>query len=807
MKISHHWVQQYLPVEVGAEEMGKILTDTGLEVEHVDSLSSQIPYLENVIVGLVERLEAHPDADRLQVATVDVGDDETLRIICGAPNIAEGVKVPVAKVGAHLRNLDGAMLKIKKAKIRGVESYGMICSEAELGIDDGDDGIWILPDDAPLGTSIAHYLDLENSDTIYTIGLTPNRTDAMSHIGVAINVAAYLSFHRNAQIEVQTPATKFPTSFSDTENIEVHIEDDQACPRYMGLVLKEVQVKESPQWIQNHLKAVGVKPINNVVDITNFVLKECGQPLHAFDKSKITGDQVIVRKAKNGEKITTLDGESRDLIEDDLLICNDQAPMCIAGVYGGIDSGVTGQTDTIFLESAYFDPTTIRRTSLRLNLRTDAATRYEKGVDISMLRYALYRAALLLQKYADAVIVNPLIDQYPRTIEQCEIDFKLEEIDNLIGKKYARKDVERLLKALHFDILSSDPEGLKVAVPFALHDVVSSADIAEEVLRIDGLNNIPMTNEMRLVPPRTEDFLKSRLVIELQNHLSSIGFMEIMTNSIVDSKYFPDEEQLVRMINNLSANLDVMRPTLLHSGLEAIAYNVNRQQDRLKFFEIGRTYLQKDVGQYIEEEKLGIWTMGTKQAIGWDSSDQKQDVYAMRAIIGQLLMKFGITVDRIEEEDIGHYYEESYVLKMGKLNLATIAKVSSKVLKGFDLKQDVWYAELKIKNLLEHQKKSVQYKAVSKFPSVKRDLALLLDQKVEYRNIQKSVDDLRLNLLREYGLFDIYEGDKIPENKKSLAMSFIFESDQRTLTIEEVDESLGKIVNCLQEKLGAELRK
>ncbi len=796
-----------MPIEIEASEMETILTDVGLEVEHVESLRDQIPYLDKVVVGEVLELNVHPDADKLRIATVNVGAEENLQIICGAPNVASGIKVAVAMVGAQIKSSQGDRLKIKKAKIRGVESFGMICSEEELGLGTANEGIWILPEDAQVGQPLSDYLDLENADTVYTIGLTPNRTDGMSHIGVANNIVAYLSFHRQAELSTEVPKLKFPTTLRDENKLSVSIEDAQACPRYMGLLLKEIKVGPSPDWIQAKLKSVGVKPINNVVDITNFVLKECGQPLHAFDKDKINGDKVIVRKAKNGETITTLDEKEQKLTTEDLLICDQSGGMCIAGVYGGLNSGVTEATQNVFLESAYFDPTTIRRTSMRLGLRTDAAVRYEKGVDISMLRFALYRTALLLQEYADAVIVGPVLDQYPSVISQQEIEFSIEKVNRIIGKEYQPKDVERLLKGLEFEILDSEKSNMKVAVPFALTDVSTVYDIAEEVLRIDGLNNVPMEEDMRIVPPSMQDFTKTKLLRNIQQYLSADGLTEILTNSIVDSKHFGETGGLVHMINNLSENLDVMRPSMLHSGLEVISYNQNRQQERLRLFEIGKTYHQKKPGKYVEKEFVSIWLTGTKHSPHWSQQTTKEDLFDLRAVATKIFGLFGIQNLKLSEGDSFAYYIENYSLKRGKIEFATLGKVHPKLLKMFDLKSDVWYAEIPMERLLENQKTEVSYKPVSKFPSAQRDLAIVVDKEVLYGDLEKAVNGLSISTLRDVSLFDLYQGDKIPKNKKSLAMSFLFESPDRTLTVEEVDQSVGKIVNCFQEKFDAELRK
>ncbi len=806
MKISYKWVLDYLPINIEPQEMENILTDVGLEVEHTESLRDQIPYLENVVVGKVLELSPHPDADRLRIAIVDVAEDEPLHIICGAPNIAQGIKVPVAKIGAQLRSLSGATLKIKKAKIRGVESYGMICSQEELGVGPASEGIWVLPEDATLGQAISEFLDLPNADTIYTIGLTPNRTDAMSHIGVASNIAAYLSFHRQAEIAAQQPALKFPTSLQEPSPFSVELEDAQDCPRYMGLRLTEVRVGESPLWIQEKLRSLGVKSINNVVDITNFVLKECGQPLHAFDRDKISGDKIIVRKATEGEKITTLDGEEQKLKPEDILICDKTKPLCIAGVYGGLGTGVTEETQEVFLESAYFDPTTIRRTSMRLGLRTDAAVRYEKGVDISMLRYALYRAALLLVEYADAVILGPVIDQYPSTMQQHEIEFSVERVNKIIGKNYQAKDLERLLKGLNFEIQESKATQLRVAVPFALHDVSGVADIAEEVLRIDGLNNIPMDTNMSIVPPSLSDYTKTQLLRDAQMYLSKAGFQEILTNSIVDSAYFGERKGLIHMINNLSANLDCMRPVMLHSGLEAIAYNLNRQQSRIRFFEIGKTYYQKSTGDYLETEYLSIWVAGYKNAPHWQTKQRSEDLYGLRAIVADFMAMLGISPLRITEALEQEYYLEQYSLSYGDQEAATIARVHPDLLQKFDIKTPVWYAQIPIDLLTQHLKTEVQYEPMSKFPAVQRDLALMVDRDLHYGLIEQEIQKLGIDTLKNIELFDLYEGDKIPQSKKSLAVSFWFESAVQTLTVEEVDASIKKVVTCLQQKFGAELR-
>ncbi len=804
MIVSYNWICEYLPVKVSVAEMSQILTDIGLEVEHESSLRDQIPYLRNVLVAQVLELSKHPDADRLQVATVDTGTEQ-VQIVCGAPNIRQGAKVALAQVGAQLRSIRGEELTIKKAKIRGVQSYGMICSQSELGIADSHEGIWILPEDAELGQPLAEYLDLAQADTQFTIGLTPNRTDAMSHIGVARNVAAYLSFHRNAEILVQIPELNFPRNI-DGAQMTIDIRDQQACPRYMGLLLNSIRVAPSPVWLQDKLRSVGVKPINNVVDITNFVLKECGQPLHAFDRQKIHGDTIIVRRAAEKEKISTLDGVERSLSSEDLLICDDQRALCMAGVYGGADSGVTMDTTELFLESAYFDATTIRRTSMRHHLRTDAATRYEKGVDVSMLRYALHRASLLLMELADAELVGPVTDEYPHPMEQQQVDFDVKKISDIIGKSYEPSDVIRLLKSLDFDLLSENGNQVQMAVPFALADVRQEADIAEEVLRIDGLNNIPLPNEMHYAPSSQSDTTRTQIKHRIRRQLMDQGLQEIMTNSIVNSQKLNQNEGLVKLLNSLTVELDVMRPDLLHSGLEALSYNLNRQASDLQFFEIGRSYRDLGDHKYAEQEILAIWATGNQRPSQWHHPEREMDLYALRSILDALLRSLGISRSQIEPDPDPIYGPESFLISTQGQSIARIYSPDMKTLKKFDIKKKVWVLELQLSSLYSLVMRHTEYRPLNKYPQVRRDLAFSIDRDAAYAKISDCIDQLGIEILRDYHLFDLYQGDKIEQNKKSLALNFIFEKSTATLTQEEVDAAVAKIVKQLQQNLGAELR-
>ncbi len=805
MIVSYNWICEYLPVDVGVEEMSEILTNIGLEVEKEQSLRAQIPYLEKVIVAQVLELEKHPDADKLQVAKVDTGEEQ-LQIVCGAPNIQKDAKVVLAQVGANLKTINDEEFKIKKAKIRGVESFGMICSEAELGIADSHDGIWILDEDAPVGEPIATYLNLAQADTQFTIGLTPNRTDAMSHIGVARNIAAYLSFHRNAEILVDIPELKFPRTELDGESMKINIEDEQACARYMGLIMKDIQVQPSPKWLQDRLRSVDVKPINNVVDITNFVLKECGQPLHAFDRNKIQGSEIIVRKAADKEKITTLDGVERELTAEDLLICDQSRALCMAGVYGGQDSGVTDTTTTIFLESAYFDATTIRRTSMRHNLRTDAATRYEKGVDISMLRYALYRASIMLMELADAEIEGPVSDAYPKPMEQETVEFDINKISSIIGKDYDKKDVVRLLKSLDFDLISEGDSQVKMAVPFALSDVHMDADIAEEVLRIDGLNSIPLDGELNYSPSSRSDMTVTKLKNRLRKQLMDQGLQEIMTNSIVNSAKLETDENLVRLINSLTVELDVMRPDMLNSGLESLAYNLNRQATDLQFFEMARVYHDLGNHKYQEKEVLAMWVTGAQKPSQWHTKEEDFDLYAMRRIVNNLCRSFGINKTEIKADENNKYSAEAFIILSNGKKMAKIFSPNSKTLKAFDIKKKVWMLEMDLEVLFSMVLHKMHYKPLNKYPQVKRDLAFSIDRSSAYAKIEDCIDELNIAILQEYHLFDLYEGDKIEQDKKSLALNFIFEKSTATLTQEEVDAAVKKIVNKLQKNLGAELR-
>ncbi|MBN9296780.1 MAG: phenylalanine--tRNA ligase subunit beta [Filimonas sp.] len=806
MTISYNWLSEYLPEKIEPEKLSKILTNIGLEVESLEKFESIKGGLKGLVIGEVLEREQHPNADKLSLTKVNVGGPEPLKIVCGAPNVAAGQKVVVATVGTTIYPLTGEPLTMKVAKIRGEESYGMICAEDEIGLGGSHAGIMVLPADVKPGTPAAEYFK-PYEDWVYEIGLTPNRMDAMSHFGVAKDVCAYLTHHGNKEVKPKSP---FNNSFkvdSNALSIEVTIENTDACHRYAGVSISGVTVAESPQWLKDRLLSIGLRPISNIVDITNFVLHETGQPLHAFDADKIKGNNVIVKNLPEGTSFITLDEKERKLSAEDLMICNIDTGMCIAGVFGGIRSGVKDNTTNIFLESAWFNPVSIRKTSFRHGLRTDAATRFEKGVDISNTVNVLKRAALLIKEIAGGEISSDVVDVYPHHEEKKQVAIKYHYLKKLSGKNYHPDAIKRILTSLGFEIVKEGMDELWVAVPFSKPDISLPADIVEEILRIDGLDNIDIPTSITITPSADELSVKEAVKEKIAGFLVGKGFNEIMTNSITNSKYFTEEvlAHTVKMINNLSAELDVLRPSMLQTGLEALSYNINRKNSNLRFFEFGKTYKVDTGHAYQETEHACMYITGVDHEDTWQQKAKPVDFYEAKGLAAALTALLGIDPVQFNKTDANGLVLE---LIHGKTVLGKIEQVAQKQLQQFDLKQAVYFIDFNLIELVKLvEKKKLLYAEVAKFPAVQRDLAIVVPATLTYDAVETAINKVKLSKLRDTRLFDVFESDKLGKDKKSLAINFTFLDDEKTLTDKEIDGMMSKLIQSFEKELNAEIRK
>ena len=805
MTISYNWLSDYLPEIIEPEKLSRILTSIGLEVESLKKYESIKGGLAGLVIGEVLECIQHPNADKLKLTKVNVGGSEALQIVCGASNVAAGQKVVVATAGTTIWPMVGEPLTMRVAKIRSIESHGMICSEDEIGIGTNHDGIIVLPVDSVVGSPAADYFK-PNSDWIYEIGLTPNRMDAMSHFGVARDVCAYLTHHQKEA----KPKSPFSSGFKPDNTghtIKVTIENEEACPRYAGVSITGVTVKESPQWLKDRLTAIGLRSINNIVDITNFILHETGQPLHAFDADAITGAEIIVKNLSEGTKFTTLDERERNLSAEDLMICNAKEGMCIAGVFGGLHSSVKPDTTNIFLESAWFNPVSIRKTSVRHDLRTDAATRFEKGVDISNTVNVLKRAAILIKEIAGGEISSDIVDVYTDPKPKTEITLKNHYLKKLSGKNYHADKIKRILTSLGFEIVREGLDELRIAVPYSKPDITIPADIVEEILRIDGLDNIEIPSTITISPAVEQLGMKESLKDKIADYLVGQGFIEIFTNSITNSKYF-DENVLasaVKMINNLSVDLDVLRPSMLETGLEAISYNINRRNQDLQLFEYGKTYFTEEVGKYAEEEHLCLYTTGANQEDAWQIKSRQQDFYRIKGLATAVLALCGLDgIVFSKSEQAGLVLDIFHA----KLLLGNLLEVSQQKLQRFDIKQPVFVLDIQFAKLLKAvTKNKVTYKEVNKFPVIQRDLAMVVNSTTTYEAIENSVKKVKLSKLSNMRLFDVFESNKLGADKKSMAISFTFSDDEKTLTDKEVDAMVSKLIQGFETELAAEIRK
>ena len=810
MTISYNWLSEYLPTQIEPQNLSKILTAVGLEVESLEKQESIKGGLSGLILGEVKTCEKHPDADKLTLTTVDIGGPSPLQIVCGAPNVAAGQKVVVAPVGATIFPVNGEPVTMKKAKIRGVESHGMICAEDEIGLSDNHAGIMVLPSDVKVGSPAADFFKPE-TDWIYEIGLTPNRMDAMSHLGVARDVCAYLVHHEKLGAIPKNPLDGASLKIDDPKgpNIEVIIENADACHRYSGVHISGITVAESPAWLQNRLKSIGLRPINNIVDITNFILHETGQPLHAFDADQITGGKVRVKNLAEGTVFVSLDEKERKLSAEDLMICDgNDGPMCIGGVFGGLHSGVSSTTKNVFLESAWFHPVSIRKSSLRHGLRTDAATRFEKGVDISQTAAVLKRAAYLIKELAGGTLTGKVVDVYPNPAAKHEIALKYHYLKKLSGKNYHPDAVKRILGALGFVFIKEGADDLWFSVPCHKPDVTMQADIVEEIMRIDGLDHVEIPNAITLSP--SDDVLgeEERWREKMANILVGAGYNEIFTNSITNSKYYNEEilGTSVHMINNLSADLDIMRPSMMETVLETVAFNLNRKNRSLRLFEFGKTYQTDEVGSYREEKWLVLAVTGAATEASWRNKEKTGDLFYLKGVVANLLAV--AHAGKAKPATFQSEHLNGFSLAIGPKTIATIGEVSRKRLQTFDIKQPVWYAAIQWDNLLETAANGkVQYAEIPRYPSVDRDLALLVNTGTTWQQMADITASAKVPQLQKVQLFDVFESEKLGADKKSMALSLRFQDNEKTMTDAEIDEAMQRISGLLEKELNAEVRK
>lgn len=808
MKVSYNWIKNYLNVDLSAEDCAKVLTDTGLEVEGIQEIESVKGGLKGLLVGEVLTCEQHPNADRLRKTTVDVGE-EVLEIVCGAPNVAAGQKVVVATIGTVLYDDKGEAFKIKKGKIRGEASHGMICGSDEIGLGGAHDGIMVLDADVQAGTLASEHFKIE-TDTVFEIGLTPNRSDAMGHLGVALDLKAGLAA-QGQSLKLTKPSIGAFSVDHTNKSLKVEVEDSEACPRYAGLTLTGLEVKDSPEWLSTKLKALGLTPVNNVVDVTNYVLHETGNPLHAFDADKITGDTIVVKTLAKDTKFTTLDEQERKLHNEDLMICNSEAPMCIAGVFGGLDSGVSPETKSIFLEAAYFNPVSVRKTAKRHALNTDASFRFERTVNPNTVIWALKRAALLIQEVAGGSVSSEITDIYPKPIAHFKVDFSYAKCDQLIGEAIDRTTIKSILENLEIEVVEELEEGLKLSVPPYRADVKREVDVIEEVLRIYGYNNIGMTGRINAslsIVPRPDSHKVQEQVSDL---LSSNGFYEAMCNSLTKGSHTDGldslkKESQVLLMNPLSQDLNAMRQSLLFGGLESLAYNINRKVSDVMLYEFGKTY-NRYGDEFVEERRLAMWTTGKKQEENWNADKAKVDIFQMRGFVEKLLHKLGLNKGVSLSTVQSDIFSEGLCYKIRKKKVLETGVVKKTILKRFGIKQEVFYTDINWDLVLEFLKnQKTNYKEVPKFPAVRRDLALLMDKQVAFADLESVALRSDKILLKEVKLFDVYEGDKLAEGKKSYALSFVFRDETKTLTDKVVDKAILKIFKSLEHQLQVELR-
>ena len=820
MNISYNWLKDYLDFDLQPDEVAAALTSIGLETGGVEEVQTIKGGLEGLVIGEVLTCEEHPNSDHLHITTVNVGGAEPLQIVCGAPNVAAGQKVVVAVNGTKLYDGDECFT-IKRSKIRGVESNGMICAEDEIGIGTDHAGIIVLPADAVVGTPAKEYYNVK-SDYVLEVDITPNRVDATSHFGVARDLAAYLK-QNGKPANLKRPSVDAFKIDDEVPAIEVVVENKEACLRYSGITIKNVTVKESPEWLQNRLKVIGLRPINNVVDITNYILHGVGQPLHSFDADKIKGNKVVVRSATEGAKFVTLDGVERTLTDRDLMICNVEEPMCIAGVFGGLDSGVTEQTKNVFLESATFHPTWIRKTARRFGLNTDASFRYERGLDPNQTVEVMKRAALLIQEVAGGTITGAIQDIYPVPVAPYRVELTYDKVNTLIGKVIPVETVKSILESLEMKIVSETAEGLVIDVPVYRIDVQRDVDVIEDILRIYGYNNVEFSDNVKsnlsYQTPTDRSYKLQNLISE---QLCGCGFNEILNNSLTRSAYYDNlstypVSHCVMLMNPLSADLNCMRQTLLFGGLESVEHNAKRKNGNIRFFEFGNCYDYnidhkkegETLAKFSEDYRLGLWVSGSRVDNNWAHPNEKSSVYELKAYVENILVRLGVNLQKVIFGNLANdlYSAGLSITTSSGRQLGTMGIVSPKICKELDIETDVYYAELSWTLLMKEIKKSkVTFSEISKFPAVKRDLALLLEKNVQFAEIEKIATESERKLLKDVALFDVYEGKNLPAGKKSYAVSFYLQDEGKTLNDKQIDAIMKKIQTNLEQKLGAQLR-
>jgi len=815
MKISYKWLNEYLPtgqaglpVAVEPERLSRILTSIGLEVEDYYRHEEVKGGLKGLVIGEVLTVEKHPNADKLTLTTVNINAAAPLQIVCGAPNVAVGQKVIVAKVGTTIYPVNSDPVTMKLAKIRGIESQGMICAEDEIGLGTAHAGIMVLNGNARIGTPASEYFQLYE-DWIFEIGLTPNRMDAMSHWGVARDVCAWLSHHDKMVSRPRFPNNNNFKIDNNSFPVAVNIENTEACQRYSGISITNISIGDSPVWMQQRLKAIGVRPINNIVDITNYIQHETGQPLHAFDADELKGHKIIVKNLPEGTEFITLDEKKRKLSADDLMICDAKEGVCIAGVFGGLYSGVTDKTKNIFLESAWFNPINIRKTSFYHGLRTDAASRFEKGIDISNTVNVLKRAALMIKEICGGQISSEVVDVYPEPKERLKITLKYHYLKKLSGKNYHPDTVKGILISLGFEIVKEGLDELSVAAPFHKPDISLPADVVEEIIRIDGLDNIEIPFSITMTPSVEENYAEGIFREKVSGYLTGLGFSEIMTNSITNEAYF-DETELtgsVKMLNSLSAELNIMRPSMLETGLESIAHNLNRKNNDLKFFDFGKTYKTSGPGRFHETEHLCLYITGSANETSWRQPAIKSDFYFLKGVVVSLLKLLGLQPGHFENFT-NKKLHSALEIRINDSVLSQFGEVDQLVLNRFDIRQPVFFADIDWNTTLVRAKDAViQVEDIPKFPAVHRDLAILVASQLKYEEAKRSVEKLKINQLQDMRLFDVFESEKLGDGKKSMAISFTFLDKEKTLTDKEIDEMMNRIMMALEKDLSAEIRK
>ena len=820
MNISYNWLKEYLDFDLQPEEVAAALTSIGLETGGVEEVQTIKGGLEGLVIGEVLTCVEHPNSDHLHITTVNVGGEAPLQIVCGAPNVAAGQKVVVAVNGTKLYDGDNCFT-IKRSKIRGVESNGMICAEDEIGIGTDHSGIIVLPAEAVVGTPAKEYYNVK-SDFVLEVDITPNRVDATSHYGVARDLAAYLK-QAGKPAQLKAPSVEAFQIDDPTAGISVEVQNTEACLRYSGVTIQGVTVKESPEWMQNRLRAIGLRPINNVVDVTNFILHELGQPLHSFDAGKIKGNHVIVKTEPAGTKFVTLDGVERTLTDRDLMICNTEEPMCIGGVFGGLDSGVTEQTTDVFLESACFHPTWIRKTARRFGLNTDASFRFERGLDPNQTIYVLKRAALLIQELAGGRITGEIQDVYPKVYEPYRVSVTYQKINSLIGKEIPVETVKSIVESLEMKIVAEDEAGLTLDVPMYRIDVQRDVDVIEDILRIYGYNNVEFSEHVKsnlsYKTPTDRSWELQNLISE---QLCGCGFNEILNNSLTRSAYYNElstypVSHCVMLMNPLSADLNCMRQTLLFGGLESAEHNMKRKNGNIRFYEFGNCYDYnidnkregETLGEFSEEYRLGIWLAGNRVENSWAHPNEKTSVYELKAYVENILVRLGVEMRKVIFGNLSNdLYSAGLTITTGAgRQLGTLGIVQKKICKALDIDTEVYYAELSWTQLMKEIKKSkVSFSELSKFPAVKRDLALLLDKGVQFAEIVNIARESERKLLKDVELFDVYEGKNLPAGKKSYAVSFYLQDETKTFNDKQIEAILKKIQSGLEQKLGAQLR-